>query len=55
MLVSKELEQAINDEIGREFYASLQYINIATYFDEDNLPNLPRSSTARQTKSTCTP
>lgn len=40
MLISKELEQAINDEIGREFYASLQYINIATYFDEDNLPNL---------------
>lgn len=40
MLISKELEQAINDQIGREFGASLQYVNIATYFDRDDLPNL---------------
>jgi ferritin len=40
MLISKELENAINEQIGREFGASLQYISIATYFDIDNLPNL---------------
>jgi ferritin len=40
MLVSKELEQAINEQVGREFGASLQYVNIATYFDSDELPNL---------------
>ena len=40
MLISNQLEQAINDQIGREFGASLQYINIAAYFDTDNLPNL---------------
>lgn len=40
MLISKELEQAINDQVGREFGASLQYINIAAYFDVDDLPNL---------------
>ena len=40
MLVSKELEQAINDQIGREFGASLQYVNVATYFDSDALPQL---------------
>jgi ferritin len=40
MLISKELEQAINDQIGREFGASLQYISIATYFDADSLPQL---------------
>jgi ferritin len=40
MLISKELEQAINEQIGREFGASLQYVNIATYFDTDDLPNL---------------
>ena len=40
MLISKELENAINEQIGREFAASLQYISIATYFDIDNLPNL---------------
>ena len=40
MLISKVLEQAINDQIGQEFGASLQYVNIATYFDSDDLPNL---------------
>lgn len=40
MLISKELEQAINDQIGREFGASLQYVSIASYFDIDSLPNL---------------
>ena len=40
MLISKELEQAINDQIGREIGASLQYISIAAYFDADSLPQL---------------
>lgn len=40
MLISKELEKAINEQVGREFGASLQYVNIAAYFDVDNLPNL---------------
>ena len=40
MLIGKELEGAINDQVGREFGASLQYINIATYFDSDSLPQL---------------
>jgi ferritin len=40
MLISKELEQAINDQVGREFGASLQYISIAAYFDADSLPQL---------------
>lgn len=40
MLISKALEQAINHQIGQEFGASLQYVNIATYFDSDDLPNL---------------
>ena len=40
MLISKNLEQAINDQIGREFGASLQYFSIAAYFDIDALPEL---------------
>lgn len=40
MLISKELEQAINEQIGREFGASLQYLNVAAYFDSDDLPQL---------------
>ena len=42
MLISKELEQAINDQIGREFGASLQYVNIATYFEQESLLELAK-------------
>lgn len=40
MLISKELEEAINAQIGAEFGASIQYNSIAAYFDADNLPNV---------------
>ena len=40
MLIKDELVQAMNEQIGREFGASLQYFNIATYFDTDHLPEL---------------
>ncbi|MDX1436563.1 MAG: ferritin [Anaerolineales bacterium] len=40
MLISSELEAGINAQIGREFGASLQYYNLAAYFDTDDLPQL---------------
>ena len=40
MLISKELENAINKQIGAEFAASFQYTSIASYFDSDDLPQL---------------
>ena len=40
MLISKELENAINQQVGAEFAASLQYLSIAAYFDADDLPEL---------------
>jgi len=33
MLISKELNQAINAQVGRELEASHQYLSIAAYFD----------------------
>lgn len=39
-LLSPDLENAINAQIGREFEASLQYVSIATYFDGESLPEL---------------
>ena len=36
-MISAEMEQALNEQIGREFGASLQYTNLATYFDGENL------------------
>jgi ferritin len=40
MLISQEVNNALNEQIGNEFGASLQYVAIATYFDSDNLPVL---------------
>ena len=37
MLISKSMNAALNEQIGNEFLASLQYINIASYFAEEGL------------------
>lgn len=42
MLISSELNSALNQQVGHEFGASLQYIAIAAYFDGDNLPIFAR-------------
>ncbi|MEO8082562.1 MAG: ferritin-like domain-containing protein, partial [Ardenticatenales bacterium] len=39
-LISRDLESAINAQIGREFGASLEYVSIASYFDRSSLPQL---------------
>ncbi len=40
MIISEKMNGQINEQIGHEFGASLQYIAIATYFDGENLPEL---------------
>jgi ferritin len=40
MLISDTLNQAMNDQIGDELMASNQYLNIASYFDRETLPEL---------------
>lgn len=40
MLISKKINDAINQQIGNEFGASLQYVAIAAHFDVDALPQL---------------
>jgi ferritin len=40
MLISAGMNQAINEQIGHEFGAMLQYVAIATYFDGEGLPRL---------------
>jgi bacterioferritin B len=42
MLISKPMNAALNDQVGHEFGASLQYVQIATYFDREGLPTLAR-------------
>lgn len=37
MLISKKLEQAINQQIGNEFGASLEYLQIASYFEAEDM------------------
>ena len=40
MLISTDLENAINQQIGNEFHAKLRYTNTAAYFDAEELPQL---------------
>ncbi len=37
MLISSELAKAINEQIGHEFGANMQYLSIAAHFDKQNL------------------
>jgi bacterioferritin B len=40
MLISEPMRAALNQQIGNEFGASLQYIAIAAHFDHESLPEL---------------
>lgn len=40
MLISEEMNHALNEQVGNEFSASLQYVSIAAYFDAESLPEL---------------
>ena len=42
MLSSQDMNAAINEQIGHEFAAMLQYVAIATHFDGEGLPVLAR-------------
>lgn len=42
MLISRELTQAFNEQIGHEFGASLQYLSIAGHFDQQKLKLLAK-------------
>ena len=42
MLISKELQDAMNAQIGNEFGASMQYLGIAGYFQKENLTLLAK-------------
>jgi bacterioferritin B len=37
MLISKSMNAALNEQVGNEFLASLQYVAIASYFSEEGL------------------
>ena len=42
MLASDKLIQALNEQIGNEMGASMQYIALASYFDSETLPELAK-------------
>jgi ferritin len=37
-MISKSLQDAINDQINKEFFSSYLYLSMAAYFEERNLP-----------------
>ena len=42
MLISKQMNAALNEQIGNELAASNQYVAIACYFDGEGLPQLAK-------------
>lgn len=40
MLITREINKAFNVQIGNEMHASIQYVQIAAYFDGEGLPVL---------------
>ncbi len=42
MLISSPMNSALNEQVGFEFAASLQYVAIAAHFDSESLPELAR-------------
>ena len=42
MLISDKLTRQMNEQVGHEFGASLQYVQIASYFDREGLPALAK-------------
>ena len=42
MLISAKMNAALNEQVGNEFGASMQYVQIATYFEGEGLPMLAR-------------
>jgi ferritin len=42
MLISEKMNGALNEQIGHEFGASIQYVAIAAHFDSEGLPTLAR-------------
>lgn len=41
-MISSTLQEAINDQINKEFYSSYLYLSMAAYFDRQNLPGFAR-------------
>lgn len=42
MLISKKLNEAINAQVGHEFQASMEYIQMAAHFDDEGLKKLAK-------------
>ena len=42
MMISKQLNAALNAQVGNELLASNQYVVIASYFDAEGLPMLAK-------------
>lgn len=42
MLFSEKMNSKLNEQIGHEFAASMEYVSVATYFDGQSLPVLAK-------------
>lgn len=41
-MISDEIARALNEQVGHEFHASMQYLSMAAYFDSSNLAKIAK-------------
>lgn len=41
-MITKTMQDAINDQINKELYSSYLYLSMAAYFEEENLPGFAK-------------
>jgi ferritin len=41
-MITKSIQNAINEQINKEFYSSYLYLSMAAYFDDNNLPGFAK-------------
>ena len=41
-MISKSMQEAINEQINKELYSSYLYLSMAAYFDNNNLPGFAK-------------
>lgn len=53
-MISKAMQDAINDQINKEMFSSYLYLSMAAYFEDINLPGAATGCTSRLKKRTNT-
>ncbi len=54
-MLSKAVQDAINDQVRHEFYSAHLYLSMASYFEYNNLPGMAKWNACSRKKKLRTP